>query len=79
MAGVRSRTFNTNAGAYILTHFSLAGSRVIGVARQGMKQDKVSVLATPVNDQFNHIGPRLLFDSSLLFQPGETIWVLYDT
>lgn len=79
MAGVVSRTFNTNAGSYILSHFSLAGSRVIAVARQGMKQDKVGPFTTPVNDQFNHLGPRLLFDSSLRFQPGETIWVLYDT
>lgn len=77
---IRSRVFGTITGSNIIIHPSIARVRMLGVEREGTGMKIVSALTTPTGNEVSYIGVgRLTFDVTIPFQPGERVWVLYET
>lgn len=76
---VTSKVYNTVAGLWVLYAPELAYVTPLWILREGKGHDiTLNPLVAPVNRQvFYHNAGKLVFDSSLKFNPGETIQVVW--
>lgn len=76
-AGVKAIWLTTNAGDFTVSSNTLIGKTILGVEREGIGY--TLVIGTPVNRQVSFSGNTLTFDSSITFNSGEIVYVLYKT
>lgn len=79
---VDSDFWTTTAGANSITGLSvngksLVGKTILGVSREGMVYDIVSVYPTNRQCQFNTGSGTVTFDSNIPFNPDETVWCIW--
>lgn len=69
---------STTPGANTVSDAILSGKTILEVDREGIEQDDVSP-GTPVGRQFSFAGTTITFDAAIPFNPGETIYILYQS
>lgn len=77
---ITSKVFNTPPGAYFFSSSSLRRVRILGVEREGIGAKIIAGISTPSGNEVAYLGVgRLTFDSSIPFNSGEKVYVLYET
>lgn len=76
---MHSRPYNTVPGTSQMGHFSLSGVRVLGVTREGTWLQRNGLPGSQGNREFQYFARTIYVSTSEPFNPGEKIWVLYET
>lgn len=75
---VKSRTLNTVPGAYQVGHPSFFGASCLGVCREGIEYTRVALSPNGMQYVFTSLG-IITFDNTIPFNPGEKVFVKYQT
>lgn len=76
---IRSRTYHTIPGAHVMWHFTLSGVRILGVTREGTWLQRDGLPGSQGNREFQYFASSIYVSANEPFNPGEKLWVLYET